>query len=169
MTKYTDTQRHEAVDAALKAVEQRPIDWHTTDEAMQRLMETTGVTPFDVFDVLSTRSLLSWFPSWAKTTASKHTPVVYFIATHDRRYVKIGTTRRLVSRLGQIQSSHPEPIHLLGIAVGSYDVERRWHEQWKHLRARGEWFTLTPGLQACIDEDDTVRHLTDTLNPKDTA
>jgi len=167
MVEYTDDQKREAVAATRHAVENQPIDWPTMDRTMQRLLQVAGVSPWDMAGAISTRSLMAWFPSWKDTKSQRHMPVVYFIATHDDRYVKIGTTTRIVSRLSQIQTSHPEDVRLLGITQGSRNREKVWHDRWSHLHTRGEWYRLTPELRDAIADSEPVGDLMETVYPRD--
>lgn len=166
MAKYTDVQRREAIAATRHAVACRPIDWHATDRAMQRLFQVAGVSPSDLAGLVSTRSLMAWFPSWKDTKSQRHMPVVYFIATHDHQHVKIGTTTRIISRLSQIQTSHPQDVTLLGITLGSRNTEQEWHDRWRPLHVRGEWYRLTTELRDAIANLEPVSDLMDTVNPK---
>ncbi len=136
---------------------------------MQRLLQTAGVSPWDMAGLVSTRSLVAWFPSWKDTKSQRHMPVVYFIATHDCRYVKIGTTTRIVSRLSQIQTAHPEDLTLLGITLGSRSTEKEWHDRWSHLHVRGEWYRLTTELRDAIADSEPVSDLMDTSDLMETV
>ncbi len=78
-------------------------------------------------------------------------PVVYFIATADRRYVKIGYTTNITKRLSAVRMGNPEPLDLLGTVVGDKTDEARWHHLYRLDRAQGEWFRLTPALLDSIE------------------
>lgn len=101
---------------------------------------------------------------WSKTIA-----YVYFAqeeAPHGP--IKIGTAIDPAKRLRDIQGCNPRPITLLfafpaGHAGASFYegrsarvTERGWHEQFSHLRIRGEWFH--PG-QDLLDAIEAVRKL----------
>lgn len=62
------------------------------------------------------------------------TNVVYYIRRDTR--IKIGTTCNLTQRMLDLQ-----PDEILAVEPGSYELEHRRHEQFAHLRVRGEWFT----------------------------
>lgn len=59
----------------------------------------------------------------------RSTSVVYYVREHD--HIKIGTTINLTQRL---QSLRIEESALLGTEPGSFDVEKKRHAQFKHLR-----------------------------------
>lgn len=80
--------------------------------------------------------------------------VVYYIGVKGDGHVKIGTTKNLSSRLSALAGSRPDG-HLLEVLAtepGSYDVEQSRHRQFAATRGHGEWFTVTPELQAHIDQ-----------------
>lgn len=74
---------------------------------------------------------------------------VYFAQALDK--VKIGCSRRPVDRILQVTEWVPFPVKMLATMPGTYAVEfaihRMFAEEWSH----GEWFNLTPRLQAFID------------------
>jgi hypothetical protein len=78
--------------------------------------------------------------------------VVYFIATHDRRFVKIGWSSNGRYRLKALQAANPEPLTMLASFSATKAIERRWHERYAAVRQCGEWFLLTPELSAEIDD-----------------
>ena len=69
--------------------------------------------------------------------------VVYYLR-FDRR-VKIGTSRRPRQRLNAIR--HDE---LLAFERGDRTVEHRRHAEFAEVREGGEWFTLTPAVEAHV-------------------
>ena len=75
---------------------------------------------------------------------------VYFAYTGG--HVKIGYSKRVSARLGQLQTGCATPIQLLGTMPGGLAVERRVHRQFDHLRLDGEWFVAHPDLMAYIRE-----------------
>lgn len=76
---------------------------------------------------------------------------VYFFATHDERFVKIGWTSDLQLRFKAIQASQPQPLIFLGALEGPRANETGWHRYFRDQRAIGEWFTLDDGLLWAID------------------
>lgn len=79
--------------------------------------------------------------------------MIYYIIDLDGMLVKIGFTTDLRSRMHVIQSSTPNRLVLIATHWGELEDERSIHEQWQHLRVRGEWFRLTPELLAFIEEN----------------
>ena len=75
-----------------------------------------------------------------KYLMSKHNKV-YFIT--DRRYVKIGKTQNIISRLSALQTGHPEKLYVLGYVDGGRGEEKKLHKRFSKYRVRGEWFKLT--------------------------
>lgn len=80
--------------------------------------------------------------------------VVYFIgAGRDNNPIKIGYADDLGTRLTQIQTSHWLRLNVLATVAGGADLESRYHDQFKHLHVRGEWFWRTS------DIDDEIARL----------
>jgi hypothetical protein len=69
---------------------------------------------------------------------------VYFAEADGR--IKIGWSRKVSTRLAQLQTGSGVPIRLLGTMPGGLAVERRIHRQFAAARLSGEWFTATPEL-----------------------
>lgn len=78
-------------------------------------------------------------PRPPKVPAKSHPPLVYYLLFADR--IKIGTTTNLVKRMEVIP--HDE---LLATEPGGRPVELQRHEQFAHLRIKGEWFQAAPEL-----------------------
>ncbi len=74
---------------------------------------------------------------------------VYFAESVGR--VKIGWSKKVATRIAQLQTGCPDPIRLLGTTPGGLGLERRLHEQFASARVGGEWFELTPDLRAHIE------------------
>lgn len=81
--------------------------------------------------------------------------VVYFVERDG--FVKIGTTKRLIRRIGaliegssRIRGLSPGPVRLLGVLLGGRDLERELHERFAHRRVSGEWFWPDEELSALI-------------------
>lgn len=73
---------------------------------------------------------------------------VYFAGAGGQ--IKIGWSRKVASRLAQLQVGCASPLKLLGTIPGGRATERRIHERFAHLRLTGEWFTAAPELLAFI-------------------
>ncbi|MEW4468984.1 GIY-YIG nuclease family protein [Parasphingorhabdus sp. JC815] len=70
---------------------------------------------------------------------------VYFIGAELTvgAMVKIGTTRDLKRRLGQIQSSSPVIVKILGVVEGDRNTEIDYHMRFAVDKSHGEWFTAS--------------------------
>lgn len=73
---------------------------------------------------------------------------VYFAECDGR--VKIGWSRKVASRIAQLQTGSSSAITLLGVVAGGRSLERRLHERFAACRVNGEWFDLTPELRSYI-------------------
>ena len=78
------------------------------------------------------------------------TPVVYFIGWHGVD-VKIGFTRHLRDRLTEIIKRTNCPHKLLAATLGSFELERAYHDQFAATRKHGEWFNWSPEIAAEIN------------------
>jgi hypothetical protein len=78
--------------------------------------------------------------------------VIYFIRKPDGP-IKIGTTIRLSERLQQLALEYGEGLEVLGVAEGSFEVERGLHSRFRHLRLVGEWFEPGDDLIGFIVSD----------------
>jgi hypothetical protein len=76
---------------------------------------------------------------------------VYFITARDVDLVKIGCAFNPVARFNHLRTSSPIALALEGAIPGSYEKERELHERYAKWRVRGEWFTITPSIEAEID------------------
>lgn len=75
---------------------------------------------------------------------------IYFI--EGGGFVKIGFTRDFSRRLPHIKTSSPFPITVLLVVPAHTSDEKRLHKRFANARLHGEWFKLTPEIQAYIDE-----------------
>jgi len=79
---------------------------------------------------------------------------VYFIRRGDT--IKIGTTKDLKRRLSGLQTSHSEPLELMAAISDDRIGEFETHEQFAHLRIRGEWFRAEPELLEFIETTKSI-------------
>lgn len=79
---------------------------------------------------------------------------VYFIRGRDA--IKIGFSLEPRLRLRELQTSHSEPLELLGIMDGNPDVERGLHERFAALRRSGEWFEASEALLTFVAENSSL-------------
>lgn len=83
-----------------------------------------------------------------KAVAQRDGASVYFAAAGDR--IKIGWSRKVGTRIAQLQTGNPEPVVLLATVPGGLSRERALHRRFDHLRVAGEWFAAAPELTAYI-------------------
>ncbi len=98
-------------------------------------------------------------PAADRFTLPPRQSVVYFIRAGDR--VKIGMTASLPGRVDQLQVSTQEKLEILLVVPGGRAEEKQVHALFAADRVRGEWFTLSPALDAFITErsDQDIRHV----------
>lgn len=77
---------------------------------------------------------------------------VYFIRAGRTNLVKIGWATDVDKRQRELQTASPHPLHLIGYEPGSLFDEADWHDRFKHLRVRGEWFLLAADLRDTINK-----------------
>ncbi len=65
---------------------------------------------------------------------------------------KIGYSSNIPRRVLQLQTSNPFAICLLKQRDGCPTLEGAMHEKLRHLRVRGEWYSLTPETHTVFDE-----------------
>jgi hypothetical protein len=66
--------------------------------------------------------------------------VVYVIGSPSSRLVKIGRTKNLKKRFGDIQRMSPAPLEVLWSTPGGHKLEQALHERFRTQRSHGEWF-----------------------------
>lgn len=72
----------------------------------------------------------------------------YFIQDTLSKKVKIGRSKDPQKRLLQLQTGHPNRLHLLVVIDG--DHEQRLHTHFAKHHVRGEWFDLTEELRGFV-------------------
>lgn len=75
---------------------------------------------------------------------------VYFITAREVGRVKIGCAYRPAERLRLMQVCCPVELKLEAFTDGFHKEERELHRRFADLRVRGEWFELTPKIEALI-------------------
>lgn len=75
---------------------------------------------------------------------------LYFI-TNGTDACKIGRTRNLQQRVGNLQHANPRDITVELTLPGMGWQERVWHAAFDHLNLRGEWFRCDPQLDRAIE------------------
>jgi hypothetical protein len=76
---------------------------------------------------------------------------VYFICARELDLVKIGYAYNPLNRFNHLRTFSPVELTLEGAIPGGYGKEREFHKRFALARVRGEWFKLSPNLQAEID------------------
>lgn len=71
--------------------------------------------------------------------------MIYFVRC--QKAVKIGYTKNVVKRFGELQSANHTELELLTAIPGTLGTEALFHEVLKDSRIRGEWFHLGKGSQ----------------------
>lgn len=79
--------------------------------------------------------------------------MIYFIQHTD--FIKIGYTKEIHKRLGQLQVSCPVKLKVLGLIQGTYDDEAKYHNMFNHIHSHGEWFSANQELIDFIDKQNT--------------
>lgn len=75
---------------------------------------------------------------------------VYFVTCREANAVKIGFSLDPHGRLPEIQWGCPLPLVLEAVRPGKVEDERTLHMRFVDDRIRGEWFTITPMIEAMI-------------------
>jgi hypothetical protein len=75
---------------------------------------------------------------------------VYFITAREVGMVKIGCAYEPHRRMTFMQTACPVGLALEAILPGAYAEEKRHHEMFAEHRVRGEWFKITPEIEALI-------------------
>jgi len=74
----------------------------------------------------------------------KDLPCVYVLATPNFEFIKIGMTKNIKQRLGNIQSGCPYKLSLWVLIKTKYpsEIESRLLSMFSNFNVRGEWFCL---------------------------
>lgn len=75
---------------------------------------------------------------------------VYFITAREVGMVKIGCAYEPARRMAHMQTMSPCELALEAIFPGAYQEEKELHLQFASQRVRGEWFRITPEIEAVI-------------------
>lgn len=80
--------------------------------------------------------------------------MIYFVQSIKGGPVKIGWANNVERRLQELQTGSPVPLQLLGTMRGKASAEFELHRQFNEERSHGEWFVLSPRLEAFLIEND---------------
>ncbi|NKB17157.1 MAG: hypothetical protein HC770_01950 [Pseudanabaena sp. CRU_2_10] len=75
---------------------------------------------------------------------------VYFILTADLEYLYIGVGVDPHTALRKLQTTHPQPLNLLGQLSDRRKLSQAIHHEFSHLISQGSWFRYTRELQTYI-------------------
>ena len=80
---------------------------------------------------------------------------VYFIKAAELELIKIGVSDNPRERLKQLQGVIPDKLALLGVQVCDRGgrLEKELHKRFETAWKVGEWFHVTPELEAYIEEN----------------
>jgi predicted phage terminase large subunit-like protein len=77
---------------------------------------------------------------------------VYFLATRDRAFIKIGKTRSPgTTRYVKLAGQSPVPVDLIAEIDGYTRVEKRIQEQFRQYHAHGEWYRFEGSLKLFVE------------------
>jgi hypothetical protein len=76
--------------------------------------------------------------------------MIYFIQQSEDGPIKIGRSCDPESRLKEMQTGNPDPLHILGCCADMGDTEQKLHKRFKHIHIQGEWFEPADDLMAFI-------------------
>lgn len=85
--------------------------------------------------------------------------MIYYLLAKGTTHVKIGYTRNYLSlsaRIASLQTGCPHELALMAIEPGELSDEAEIHQEFDHLRIRGEWFELGEDLQNKISQKQIV-------------
>jgi len=79
--------------------------------------------------------------------------MIYFVATSDNAFVKIGHCKESIDkRFTALQVGNHEELRIVALCFGTRDAEFELHQRFAASRVRGEWFAMTDALAALIAE-----------------
>ena len=108
----------------------------------------------DVFSALSTAVhayLTSCLEYKVKEDAKTAQSFVYVIQNVDSKVVKIGYTKDLKTRLGQLQTACSHKLVILKTVEGGKDKECQIHLDLKDCRLNGEWFKWNEFVESYVN------------------
>ncbi len=77
---------------------------------------------------------------------------VYFIQEVETKRVKIGfTSGSPTKRRKTLSSGNSRELKLIGVQIGSRQLEKKLHRRFHYLHLRNEWFEWDPRLGSYID------------------
>lgn len=83
-------------------------------------------------------------------STERHRSMVYFVRSKASGLIKIGTSRRLGTRVAALRGEAGSEVELLGVVQGGLDTEDDIHAMFQQHRVKGEWFKPHAELMAHI-------------------
>lgn len=80
--------------------------------------------------------------------------VVYFIQSEE--FVKIGQTGNLANRLFSFKTHNPHPMYIIGLIKGATAEEKFFHEKFKHLYIKNEWFQYEKDIKDFFNDFEPI-------------
>lgn len=77
--------------------------------------------------------------------------MIYFVTARELGLVKIGYAAKPQERFHTIQAHSPVALNLERVRDGDLVVEAALHRQFQAERVRGEWFRMTPEIEAYMN------------------
>lgn len=74
--------------------------------------------------------------------------MIYCITARDLGLVKIGFSENPFVRFSKMQSDSPVALRIERVVAGGVADEQALHRDYAEHRVRGEWFAITPGIEA---------------------
>lgn len=73
--------------------------------------------------------------------------MIYLIVDENKNFCKIGfTEKEIESRLSMLQTGNPLKLFILSLIDGTSTTEREFHNRFRNLHKRGEWFLFMPEI-----------------------
>lgn len=82
---------------------------------------------------------------------------VYVLQARGDSPVKVGKANDVLNRIASLQTGNPRTIELVGLIVGSEELERAWHYELRKSRLVGEWFD-GPEIPAFVEKVNEIAH-----------
>jgi hypothetical protein len=85
--------------------------------------------------------------------------LIYFVTDGTQKYIKIGYTNNLKSRLSGLETSNPHGIILLGVMNGGREEEKQLHRYFKPHHHMKEWFIYNNEIKDFINSDFVYKNI----------
>lgn len=88
--------------------------------------------------------------SWRPLHLAEEEGYVYFIQQGESGPYKIGWSKDVERRLGELQVANPFPLHIRAVLEGTRMLESETHARFKSASMAGEWFENTDEIRAFL-------------------